>query len=201
VSAATLVLLAMAAGSACYGIAGLALMPGIVDRFRGMAGVRGVRLDDIDAGAMALRIVPVTAAVVGVAAAVLLAGLVIGLRRGGNGFRVATWVACGLGAVGGVLAAVVGFLQRFGGLRVDGADTELFRALADAHPAWWLWFSATLPVLQAVGYVLVAALLAMPAANAYFRRTPPPAVAAPPPPPQPVDDPTYWQRPETPAAT
>jgi len=199
-------LLLMGLGSVFYAVAGLALMPGIVGRFRDDATAAEIRPDSVDAAVAVLRAVPITAAVLGLLAAGLLAGLAIGIQRGVNGFRIATWVVCALGLIGGGLAAIAGFVQRLGSWSIDGSDVGLGRALVDAHPAWWLWTSAVLSILQAVGYVVVAVLLALPAANAYFRRTPRTRSPLPPPPPSllpppPPVDPTAWQRPGPPAAT
>jgi hypothetical protein len=197
VASAAGVLLLMAFGSVLYGATGLALMPGIIDRFQGSAIVAGVSVADVDSATQLLRGVPIAAAFVGVVAAVLLVGLAIGTLRGTHAVRVAAWVVCGVGLVGGGVAAVFGFAQRLG----SWSDDTVVRELTAAHPSWWLWTSAVLSVLQALGYVVVALLLASPAANAYFRRTPslpsgPTGGAAPPPPPPPVD-PADWQRPST----
>ena len=202
VMAAIAGLLLMALVSVFYAVAGLALMPGIVGRFRDSATAAEINPDSVDAAAAVLWATPITAAVLGLLAAALLVGLAIGIQRGVNGFRIATWVVCALGLIGGGLAAIAGFVQRLGSWSIDGSDVGLGRALVDAHPAWWLWTSAVLSILQAVGYVVVAVLLALPAANAYFRRTPqapsPQPSLLPPPPPV---DPTAWQRPGPPAAT
>ncbi|GIF50387.1 hypothetical protein Afe04nite_49260 [Asanoa ferruginea] len=189
------VLLLMAFGSVLYGATGLALMPGIIDRFQAAAFTAGVTVDEIDSATRLLRGVPIAAAFVGVVGAVLLVVLAIGTLRGNSAVRVAAWVVCGVGLVGGGLAAVFGFAQRIG----SWSDDAVIQALTAAHPGWWLWTSAVLSVLQALGYVVVALLLASPAANAYFRRTPslPPGPTGSAPPPPPPVDPTDWQRPST----
>ncbi|HTF12518.1 MAG TPA: hypothetical protein VK659_30545 [Asanoa sp.] len=200
VAGAAGVLLLMAFGSVVYGATGLALMPGIVDRFQTAAIGAGVAVDEIDSATRLLRGVPIAAAFVGVVAAMLLTVLAIGTLRGTSAVRVAAWVVCGVGLVGGGLAAVFGFAQRLG----SWSDDTVVRALTAAHPGWWPWTSAVLSVLQALGYVVVALLLASPAANAHFRRTPslpPGPTGAAPPPPPPSVDPADWQRPEPPATT
>ncbi|MDG4822305.1 hypothetical protein O7635_10625 [Asanoa sp. WMMD1127] len=194
------VLIAMAVGGLVYGGLGLALMPGIVDRFRAAAAVAGVPADDIDGGSQLLRGVPIAAAFVSVVAAVLLVALAVGIVRGHAAVRIAAWVVCGLGLVGGCLAALFGVGQRVGSF----SDDLVLSAIEQAHPTWWPWTSAILSVLQMVGYLLVALLLAAPSARAWFQRTPslPPShTGAPPPPPPPPVDPTDWQRPEPPATT
>ncbi|MEV4623364.1 hypothetical protein AB0J74_32225 [Asanoa sp. NPDC049573] len=194
---AAAVLFLMAFGSVAYGATGLALMPGIVDRFQAATTAAGIATDDIDSATQLLRGVPIAAAFVGVVAAVLLVVLAIGTLRGNGAVRIAAWVVCGVGLVGGGLAAVFGFAQRLG----SWSDDAVVGALTAAHPGWWLWTSAVLSVLQALGYVVVALLLASPAANAYFRRTPslppgPTGGAVPPYSPPPLD-PADWQRPST----
>jgi hypothetical protein len=191
------VLVVMALGGLVYGAIGLALMSGIIERFQTSAIGAGVPVDDIDGGSRLLRGVPIAAAFVGVVSALLLAALVVGLLRGNPAVRVATWVVCGLGVVGGALTAAVGFVQRID----EFADDAVLWALNEAHPAWWPWTSAVLSVLQTVGYLLVAALLLSPASFAYFRRTPPPPPGAPPSSPPPPVDPADWQRPQPPTTT
>jgi hypothetical protein len=200
VRGAAALLLFMALGGLVYGGIGLALMPGIVDRFQAAARDSGVPIDEINGGTTLLRGMPIAAAFVSVVAMVLLIVLAVGLMRGNHGVRIATWVVCGIGLVSGGLAALFGFAQRVGTFDNDA----MLAAIDGAHPSWWPWTSAALSVLQAVGYVVVALLLVTPAASAYFRRTPslPPShTGAPLPPPPPPVDPTDWQRPDPPATT
>jgi len=194
------VLVVMAVGGLVYGGIGLVLMPGIVERFQNTAVGAGVPVDDIDGGTQLLRGVPIAAAFVGVVSAVLLAALVVGLLRGIRAVQIAAWAVCGLGLLGGVLAAVLGFVQRFNSFGDDG----VLWAINEANPGWWPWTSAVLSLLQVVGYFVVTLLLASPPANAYFRRAPslPPGPnGAPPISPPPSVDPTDWQRPDPPATT
>ncbi|SNT65013.1 hypothetical protein SAMN05421812_11988 [Asanoa hainanensis] len=200
VRAAAGVLVVMAVGGVFYGGIGLVLMPGIVERFQDLAPAAGVSAEDINGGTTLLRGVPIAAAFVGVVSALLLAGLVVGLLRGVRAVRVATFVVCGLGLLGGILATVFGFVQR---LNSFGDDT-LLGALNEAHPGWWPWTSAVLSLLQVVGYFVVTLLLISPPANEYFRPAPslpPGPTGAPPIPPPPPVDPTDWQRPDPPTTT
>ncbi|WP_203716232.1 hypothetical protein [Asanoa siamensis] len=195
VRAAAAVLSLMAIGGLAYGAIGLALMPGIVDNFQNAAAAAGLPSADIDGGTTVLRGVPMAAAFVSVVATVLLAVLAVGTLRGNPAVRIATWIVCALGLVSGGLAAVFGFVQQAGSF----GDEAVLAAMGEAHPGWWPWTSVALSLLQALGYVVVALLLATPAANGYFRRTP--AAGAPTPPPPPPVDPTDWQRPDPPATT
>ncbi|MEV0719846.1 hypothetical protein [Asanoa sp. NPDC050611] len=200
VRGAAVLLLVMALGGLVYGGIGLALMPGIVERFQSAATASGIPVDDINGGTTLLRGVPIAAAFVSVVAMVLLAVLAVGIMRGNAGVRIATWIVCGIGLVSGGLAALFGFVQRVGSFDNDA----MLVAIDGAHPGWWPWTSAALSVVQALGYVVVALLLATPAATAYFRRTsslPPSPTGAPTPPPPPPVDPTDWQRPDPPATT
>jgi hypothetical protein len=59
---------------------------------------------------------------------------------------------------------------------VDGQSTEqTVGSVTDAYPHLWVAHGAALSAAQMLGYLLVAGLLTLPAANAYFaRRTPVP---------------------------
>ncbi|GAA1849024.1 hypothetical protein [Asanoa iriomotensis] len=201
VRGAAVLLILMAVGGLVYGAIGLALMPGIVERFQSAAEAGGVPVDDVNGGTTLLRGVPIAAAFVSVVATVLLVVLAIGIARGTAAVRVATWVVCAIGLVSGAVAALFGFVQRVGSFDNDA----VLVAIDGAHPSWWPWTSAALSVLQALGYVVVALLLALPASNAYFKRTPsfPPSPTGTPQtaPPPPTVDPTDWQRPDPPATT
>ncbi len=123
-------LVVMALGGLVYGAIGLALMSGIIERFQTSAIGAGVPVDDIDGGSRLLRGVPIAAAFVGVVSALLLAALVVGLLRGSPAVRVATWVVCGLGVVGGALTAAVGFVQRID----EFADEAVLKELGIEDP-------------------------------------------------------------------
>ncbi|MFC7481731.1 hypothetical protein ACFQX7_19130 [Luedemannella flava] len=81
---------------------------------------------------------------------------------------------------------------RGGDLATGSSDTlsasqvhELARALEESTPDW-LVATSGLGCLQILGYIVVAVLLALPAANRYFRKPPmpwQPPVGSPPPPP------------------
>ncbi|MEV0154204.1 hypothetical protein AB0H57_10750 [Micromonospora sp. NPDC050686] len=187
VTFAAVALVLMAAGALLSALAGLLAMAGTVDRFRAAAGTTTAGQDQVDAVVTLIRAAAVLSAVVTVLAGVLLVGLALGLLAGRPGARIATWVVCGLGLLCGcgALALLVG--QRAAPLRLGGeqASGELLGTVADAYPSWWLPLNGGLSAGQALGYLVVAALLATPAVNAWFgahRPAPVPPVAPGPPP-------------------
>lgn len=174
VTAGALVLIVMATVGLAHAVAGLVTLGGTVDRYRAAQAVADRA--DVDATVAVVRTLAIVALILAVVAAALLVGLAAGLLRGGGGVRIATWVVCGLGLLlgcGGVLAVVV---QRAVPLRLgaDGQSTaQTVGAVTDAYPHWWVGLGAALSAAQMLGYLLVAGLLALPTANAYFgRRTP-----------------------------
>ncbi|SCG48762.1 hypothetical protein [Micromonospora inositola] len=183
VVAAAAVLVLMAVGAAVYAVAGLLVLDGTVDRFRSAASATGAAASEIDGVVSLLRASTVLSAVVGVLIGLVLVGLALGLVSGRAGARVGTWVVCGLGLLCGCcgLAVLVG--QRAAPLRL-GADeqvtADLLGRLGDAYPGWWIPLNAALSVAQVLGYLVVAALLALPAASAFLHRRPAPSGPTPP---------------------
>ncbi|MEU5939114.1 hypothetical protein ABZ807_07965 [Micromonospora sp. NPDC047548] len=176
-AAAVLGLMALAAGA--YAVVALLALGGTADRLRSAAAGTTAGPDDVDGVVALLRVVTILSAVLTVLVGLLLLGLAAGLLAGRRGARVATWVVAGLGLLCGCcgLAALVG--QRASPLRTDQTTAELLGLLGDAYPSWWIPVNAALSVGQALGYLVVAVLLALPAANGWFGRARP----APPPPP------------------
>ncbi|MFG1758171.1 hypothetical protein [Micromonospora echinofusca] len=177
VTVAVALLALMAVAALAYAAAGVATRGGTVDRFRADAAETSAGPDQIDRVVGLLGVSTVLTAVVSLLAGLLLAGLAVGLRAGRDGARTATWVVAGLGLVSGCcgLALLIG--QRatpLGSGEDDRATAELFGLLADAYPSWWIPLGAGLSVGQVLGYLVVAVLLALPAAGAWFRRRPAP---------------------------
>ncbi|MEV1331799.1 hypothetical protein AB0J20_19750 [Micromonospora costi] len=175
VALATAVLLLMAVVAFAYAVTGLLVLGGTIDRFRAAAAGTTATADQVDGVVALLRASGVLSAVLGVLAALLLAGLAIGLGTGRPGARVATWVICGLGLLCGCcgLALLVG--QRAAPLQLgegEQATEALLALVADAYPTWWIPLNGGLSVGQALGYLVVATLLVLPAANVWFRRRP-----------------------------
>ncbi|RIV38927.1 hypothetical protein [Micromonospora radicis] len=196
---AVAVLAVMAFGALGYALTGLTTVSGTVSRFRAAAVGTSADAGQVDAVVTLLWASTVVSAVVSVLAALLLVGLALGLSAGRSGARVATWVVAGLGGLLGCCAVVTLAVQRGAPLDFgdDRAAAELVDLIADAHPSWWIPLSATLSVGQVLGYLVVAVLLAVPSANAWFRRRPasPPDQPRSPYPPyqaQPQNQPPPW---------
>ncbi|MER5332482.1 hypothetical protein [Micromonospora sp. NPDC002717] len=212
VTLAVAALVLMAVAALAYAVAGAATLGGTVDRFRDAAGGTSAGPEQVDRIVTLLRVSTVLTVVVSLLAGLLLAGLALGLRAGRSGARTATWVVCGLGLILGCCALAVLVGQRAAPLRLgedDRATGELLGLVDDAHPSWWIPLGAGLSVGQVLGYLVVATLLALPAANAWFRRRPapqapqqPPTQPAPPADPQqPAPSPAQhpWHQPPAPS--
>lgn len=177
----------MAAGGLVQAIAGLATLGGTVDRFRAAAEQTGADRTEIDGVTSLLRLGAGVSTAVAVVAAVVLAGLALGNLQSVNRVRIVTWVVCGLGLLCGCCSLAVLIVQRavpLSSARDGQISTELIRAVTDAYPSWWVPLAVWLSGAQALGYFVVAMLLVLPAANAFFRGRAPmsgqPPVAPPP---------------------
>ncbi|MGW0501865.1 hypothetical protein [Micromonospora sp. NPDC003241] len=173
---AVVVLAVMAVGALGYAVAGLSIVGGTGSRFRAAAVGTSADSAQVDAMVTLLRGVVVGAAVLSVLAALLLAGLAVGLIGGRPAARVSTWAVAGLGMLLGCCGIGTLLVQRATPLDFgdDQAAAELVALVADAYPSWWIPITTTLSVAQVLGYLVVAVLLAMPSANAWFRRRPVP---------------------------
>ena len=181
VTLAVVVLAALALGGTAYAIVGLAVVGGVLDRYRELAAAAGATAAEIDS----LAVLPVGLAVLATILALAVAGLLLvlarGLARRQAVARLVTWLVSATGLLcGGVtLAVVVAQRAVSPDFVFDPVDTTVVTALAEAYPRWWLPLGAALPVAQVLGYLVVALLLCSPAANRYFRRTARPASSAP----------------------
>ncbi|MEV6691178.1 hypothetical protein AB0M35_06880 [Micromonospora sp. NPDC051196] len=169
---AVAVLSVMALGALGYALAGLATVGGTVSRFRAAAADTSADGGQIDVMTTLLRTSVVLSAVVSVFAGLLLAGLALGVAAGRTGARVASWVVAGFGVLFGCCGIVALFIQRITPLDFgdDQVAAELVDLTGNAYPSWWIPLTATLSVAQVLGYLVVAVLLALPAAGAWFRR-------------------------------
>ncbi|MGW4498679.1 hypothetical protein ACWENR_08675 [Micromonospora sp. NPDC004336] len=175
VTLAVAVLILMAVAALAHAAAGAVTLGGTVARFRDAAQGTSAGADEVDRVVTLLRVSMVLTAVVSLLAGLLLAGLALGLRARRGGARTATWVVSGLGLVLGCCATAVLVGQRAAPLRLgadDRSTAELLGLVDDAYPSWWIPLGAGLSVGQVLGYLVVATLLALPAANAWFRRRP-----------------------------
>lgn len=181
VSAAT-VLLVMAVAALVYAVVDLVVLSGTVDAFRSAARDTSASPEQINDVVTLLRASAVLSAVVAALSAPLLAGLALGLLAGRNGVRVATWVVSGLGLFGGCCSVAVVVGERAAPLQLGSGEqslAELLGLIGDAYPSWWIPLNAGLSVAQGLGYLVVATLLALPAANSWFARRPPTPTAPP----------------------
>jgi hypothetical protein len=116
--------------------------------------------------------------------------------RGANPARIVTWVLTGLGVLCfGCLLGLAGVGSSFGGMgsnaNTNGVDVKAAaRQVQDALPSWVQPVQLTSQVLTVLSAILVIILLALPAANAFFRKPPEDVV---------VNDPAFPQHPYPPA--
>jgi hypothetical protein len=176
-SLAALVLQAMAVVGLIYAVVTIVTAPGSVSRFRDAAA--GAAAEDVDGYVSVIWI----GAAIGLILALILVALYIvlalGLRRGSNAARIATWVVCGLGLLAGLGSTITVLVQRSG----DSHPQSLAAALSGSYPSYWIHLNLTLAIAQVAGYVVVG-LLVLLAGGAWFGRGP----AAP-------QAPTYGQQP------
>ncbi|MFU8850884.1 hypothetical protein ACNAW0_07850 [Micromonospora sp. SL1-18] len=186
VASAAAVLLLMVVGAVAYAVASLLVTGGTVDRFRAAAAGTGASGGEIDTVASLVRASTVLSAVISVLIALVLVGLAVGLLSGRPGARVFTWVVSGLGLFFGCCGLAVLIGQRAVPLRLGSGEqvtADLLALVGDAYPAWWIPLNAAVSVAQLLGYLLVAVLLVLPAAGAFFRRPMPSGPTAGPTPP------------------
>ncbi|MEH1164748.1 hypothetical protein V6V47_05110 [Micromonospora sp. CPCC 205539] len=170
---AAAVLLLMAVAALAYTVVDLVVLGRTVDAFRSAARDTSGSPQEIDDVVTLLRASAALSAVLAALSAVLVAGLALGLLSGRAGVRVAAWVVCGVGLLAGCCSVAVLIGERAAPLRLgadERATAELLNLIGDAYPAWWIPLNAGLSVGQGLGYLVVAALLALPAANAWFGR-------------------------------
>lgn len=179
-------LLVMAVAALAYAVVDLVVLGGTVEAFRSAARDTSASPEQIDDVVTLLRASAVLSAVVAALSAPVLAGLALGLLAGRNGVRVATWVVSGLGLLAGCCSVAVLIGERAAPLQLGSGEqavAELLGLIGDAYPSWWIPLNAGLSVAQGLGYLVVATLLALPAANAWFgrhRSTAPTVPSAPP---------------------
>jgi hypothetical protein len=134
---------------------------------------------DIDNQVTQLRVQTIVGAIIGLLIALLLIGLAFWLLKGSNTARIITWVLCGIGALCACCSGVSLFaLSGLNRVTVSGdaqaeKQVDLAKALVDSVPGWQKGLGGTVSVLQLLGYLAVAILLALPAANAFFKRVAP----------------------------
>ncbi|MCW6003191.1 hypothetical protein K1W54_01145 [Micromonospora sp. CPCC 205371] len=174
VTAAAAIMISMAAAGLAYAIFGLVGTGGVVDRYRQAAAATGESDDVIDVLANLAWGTVIAAAVLAVIVGLLLTALAFGNLRGSSGARIATWFVSGLGLLCGFFSLLTVLLQAALTWNVsdDRVTEQLTQALTDAYPAWWFALSGMVATGQALGYLVVALLLALPAAHPHFRGRP-----------------------------
>ncbi|MGN9774943.1 hypothetical protein ACTMS0_04080 [Micromonospora sp. H33] len=188
VTAAAVLLAVMAAVAVAYAVTSLVVLVGTVDAFRPAARETSASAEEIDTMVFLVSVWIVLGALVSLVAGLLLAGLAVGVRAGRAGARVGTWVVAGLGVLAGCCGLVGLAVQRATPLELNENERgvgELLGRLDEAYPGWWIPLGAGLSVGQVLGYLVVAVLLALPAASAWFRRPAPVPYAPAYPPPYP----------------
>jgi hypothetical protein len=141
------------------------------DQFRRLALREDLSIDQVDAAVGALRAGLICTGLIMVAFALLLGGLAWGVLGGSRSARVVTWVVCGLG----VLCACCtgsGSVTTFSDLETagqTGADEVTGTLMVNALPDWVAGVLLGSSGLMLLGYIATAILLALPAANAFFR--------------------------------
>ncbi|RSM56474.1 hypothetical protein DMB66_34735 [Actinoplanes sp. ATCC 53533] len=167
VASASALLILMAVAGLGYAIATLAIAPGTVDRFR--AAAAGGDSVDVDGFVTVVWIGAALGAVLAVILFALYVVLALGLRRGSNAARIATWVVAGLGLLAGCATTATVAVERSG----DPVQGSLSAALSDAYPGSWISLNVALAVAQMLGYVLVGVLL-LASPGPFFGRAPKP---------------------------
>ncbi|MEU7903704.1 hypothetical protein [Actinoplanes sp. NPDC049118] len=167
VTLASILLIVMAVAGLAYAIAAIAIVPGTIDRFRAAVGGSGGA--DIDGMVTVVWIIAALGAVLAVILFALYVVLALGLRRGSNAARIATWVVAGLGLLAGCASTVVMGVQLGGDATVGTPEA----ALADAYPGSWVALNVALGISQMVGYVIVGLLL-LACPGTFFGRAPKP---------------------------
>jgi hypothetical protein len=209
VTTAAAVMILMGVAGLVNAVVGLVAVGGVVDRFRDAAAATGASDSDIDGLARVAWGTVVAGAVLAVLFAALLIALAVGNLQGRKGARIATWIVSGLGLFCGCcgLLAVVSQSALSWNISTDARTEDLTQALTDAYPGWWIGLNGVVSAGQALGYLVVALLLALPASHPYFRRRADPAAPAPhantpilptAPPPLPEVRNSDWQPPERP---
>jgi hypothetical protein len=177
VTAASAILFVLGVLGLISAILSLAGLGTTTDRFRLLAvRVTNATPGDINNQVNQLRVQTIIGAVIGGLIAILLIFLAIWLVKGSNMARIVTWVVCCIGALCACCSGTSLFaLSGLSRIEVSGdqqaeKQVDLAKALADSVPGWQKGVVGTVAVLQLLGYLAVAILLALPAANAFFRK-------------------------------
>ncbi|WP_155375470.1 SHOCT domain-containing protein [Catellatospora vulcania] len=126
-----------------------------------------------------VSVMPVVAAGLTIVSAVVVLAMAAAVARGSFVGRILTWVAvgfallcnvCGLGSAGTPSFSSVAYVNANSR---DRTGVHVFaQRLPEAYPDWYRHTSLALFTFGMLAMIAVAVLLAMPAANAWFRRVP-----------------------------
>jgi hypothetical protein len=150
VTAASALLWVMAVAGLIYAGVTIAVIPGVVHRFR--SGATG---DDVDTYVSVIWLGAAVALAVAVILFALYVVLGVALRRGSNSARIGTMVISVLGLLGGAVAAITVWIERSG----DNPAGSLGESLSEAYPGGWIGTNAGLAVAQIVAYAIVLVLV------------------------------------------
>ncbi|HKS98781.1 MAG TPA: hypothetical protein VJT31_04550 [Rugosimonospora sp.] len=106
----------------------------------------------------------------------ILAGITLAIfgvfnLRGSNGVRIATWVVGGVGVLCCGSSVLIGRLASGLGQNANTPDMQAAqKQVQAAYPSWYAGVQAGLTIVALLALIAVIILLALPAANGYFRR-------------------------------
>ncbi|GAA1748107.1 hypothetical protein [Luedemannella helvata] len=181
VTLAAILMLVGAAFGLTNGIASLVGADSIADDFQRRAVRGGAPMATVNDVADGLRAGLMLSGVLHILLAIVVGLLAMFVLRGVNAARIGTWVLIAVSVCCGGCGSLFTF-STFGtedlSLSVENVSEEtaqvMGRALHDAVPGWLAATNGGLGCLQVLGYLAVAVLLALPAANRYFRKPPMP---------------------------
>lgn len=177
VTIAAVILAVLALVNLVHAIVSLLAISNTVNRFRVRAVAEGLPPTDIDQFVTSIRVLFVVSALITFAFAVVLAALAWGVLQGSRPARIVTWIVCGLGVLCGCCGVCSAGSLGFGNMstRPTATDdmTRASHALIDSFPGWLTSLSGGSAVLQVLGYIATAVLLALPAAHVFFRKPEP----------------------------
>jgi len=119
----------------------------------------------------AFKVGEVIGAVIDLGIVVLFVLLGLFVLRGKNGMRITTWVVAGLGTLCSLCSvAGSGISQSMANSKNSSLSDSQISAIKDAVPGWARATSIVVYLLIAIALIAVIIMLAMPAANEFFRK-------------------------------
>lgn len=174
-----------AAVALLYAIAGLLLVNAIIGAINNgnMKAAMDEVYSGVEGGDTAVSVVSASLWVSVVLNVLLAVGFVILAifdGKGKQGARVTTWVfagigalCCGCGSLANGLTSNLNNMVDSQGTKTNAPTASEVQAVVDAHvPSWYGPVSTTIAILLALACIAVIVLLALPAANPFFRKEP-----------------------------